>query len=180
VFWALDASLAYSRHYPAINWITSYSAYVDLVSDWWSKEVDPSWRTLRDEALNILMRENELKEVVRLIGVENLPEPDKLVMDIARMIKDGFLKQNAYDPIDAFSSPQKQFKLLKLLLKYYRNAKELVEAGVPVAVIREKTQRLITDIVKARFNIRNDELDKLEELEKEIDKYFKELRGGSA
>ena len=179
VFWALDASLAYSRHYPAINWITSYSAYTDLVGEWWSKEVDPSWRALRDEALNILLRENELREVVRLIGVENLPEPDKLIMDIARMIKDGFLRQNAYDPIDAFSSPQKQFKLLRLLLKYYKHAKELVDSGIPVATIREKTQKLVTSIVKARFSVRNDELDKLDELEKEIDKYFEELKRGS-
>ena len=177
VFWALDAALAYSRHYPAINWIGSYSAYVDLVSEWWSKEVDPSWRTIRDEALNILLRENELKEIVRLVGIENLPEPDKLVMEVARMIRDGFLKQNAYDPIDAFSSPQKQIKLLKLMIKYYRHAKELVDAGTPVRIIREKTLKLMTDIMRARFNISNEELHKLDELEKEIEKYFSELRG---
>jgi len=177
VFWALDATLAYSRHYPAINWITSYSAYTDLVSSWWSKEVDPSWRNVRDEVMNILLRENELKEVVRLIGVENLPEPDKLIMETARMIRDGFLRQNAYDPIDAFSSPQKQFKLLKLIMTFYRNAKPLVDSGVPVKVIKEKGQSLITEIIKARFTIRNEELEKLDELEKKVIDFFREFRG---
>ncbi|MEZ0290392.1 MAG: V-type ATP synthase subunit A [Sulfolobales archaeon] len=177
VFWALDASLAYSRHYPAINWITSYSAYVDLVGEWWAREVDPSWRNLRDEIVNILLRENELREVIRLIGSENLPEPDKLVVEVARMIKDGFLRQNAYDPVDAFSTPKKQFKLMKLLVTFYRNAKPLVDSGIPVRVIKEKTQSIITDIVKARFTVENDRLEKLDELENRLLKVFEELKG---
>ncbi|MEM0457554.1 MAG: V-type ATP synthase subunit A [Sulfolobales archaeon] len=179
VFWALDASLAYSRHYPAINWITSYSAYTDLVSEWWAKEVDPSWRSIRDQIMNILLRENELREVIRLVGSENLPESDKLIVEVARMIKDGFLRQNAYDPIDAFSSPAKQFKLMKLLIVFYENAKALVESGYSVRSIKDKIQSIITEMVKARFTVENERLDKLDELERRLLKAFEELRGAS-
>jgi V/A-type H+-transporting ATPase subunit A len=168
VFWALDTALAYSRHYPAINWITSYSAYVDTVTNWWVNNVAKDWRELRDTIYSILQRENELREIVRLIGPENLAEPDKLVMDVARIIREGFLKQNAYDKIDAFASPQKQVMLMRAIVSFYRNAKKLVDSGVSVKAIREKTQDLVTELIKARFTIPNEELNKLEELEKRI------------
>ncbi len=168
VFWALDTALAYSRHYPAINWITSYSAYVDTVTNWWISNVAKDWRELRDTIYSILQRENELREIVRLIGPENLAEPDKLVMDVARIIREGFLKQNAYDKIDAFASPQKQIMLMRAIVSFYRNAKKLVDSGISVKAIREKTQDLVTELIKARFTIPNEELNKLEELEKRI------------
>jgi len=168
VFWALDTKLAYSRHYPAINWLISYSAYVDLVSEWWHKTVDPSWREYRDEAMRILLKEAELQEIVRLIGTESLSEKDKLVLETARLLKDGFLKQNAYDPIDAFSTPQKQFMLLKTIIDFYRKAETLVSHGIQVSRIREALGRLYTELVKAKFTIPNEELDKIEELRKNI------------
>jgi len=168
VFWALDTALAYSRHYPAINWITSYSAYVETVSNWWASNVAKDWRELRDTIYTILQRENELREIVRLIGPENLAEPDKLVMDVARIIREGFLKQNAYDKIDAFSSPKKQVMLMRAIVSFYRAAKKLVDSGVSVKAIREKTQDLVTELIKARFTIPNEELEKLEDLEKRI------------
>ncbi|HWQ16659.1 MAG TPA: V-type ATP synthase subunit A [Sulfolobales archaeon] len=177
VFWALDTALAYSRHYPAINWITSYSAYVDTVTGWWAKNVDKDWRDLRDSLYSILLRENELREIVRLIGPENLSEPDKLVMEAARIIREGFLKQNAYDKIDAFASPQKQVKLMRAMVNFYRNAKKLVDSGVPVKVIREKTQDLITELIKARFTIPNEELDKLGELDRRITERLSQIGG---
>jgi len=178
VFWALDTALAYSRHYPAINWITSYSAYVDIVSGWWAKNVDKEWKDLRDSIYAILQRENELREIVRLIGPENLAEPDKLIMETARIIREGFLKQNAYDKIDAFASPQKQVRLMKVIMSFYNNAKKLVDSGVSVRTIREKTQDLITELIKARFTIPNEELGKLEELEKRIVERLGSIAGG--
>ncbi|MEM0438775.1 MAG: V-type ATP synthase subunit A, partial [Sulfolobales archaeon] len=177
VFWALDTALAYSRHYPAINWITSYSAYVDTVTGWWAKNVDKDWRDLRDSLYSILLRENELREIVRLIGPENLSEPDKLIMETARIIREGFLKQNAYDKIDAFASPQKQVKLMRAMVNFYRNAKKLVDSGVPVKVIREKTQDLITELIKARFTIPNEELDKIDELDRRITERLSQIGG---
>jgi V/A-type H+-transporting ATPase subunit A len=168
VFWALDTKLAYSRHYPSINWLVSYSAYVDLVSEWWHKSVDPNWREYRDEAMRILLKEAELQEIVRLIGTESLSEKDKLVLETARLLKDGFLKQNAYDPVDAFSTPQKQFMLLKAIVDLHRKAEELVAHGIQVSRIREALGRLYTELVKAKFTIPNDELGRIEELRKNI------------
>jgi V/A-type H+-transporting ATPase subunit A len=175
VFWALDTKLAYSRHYPAINWIISYSAYVDLVEDWWHKNVDPRWRSYRDEAMEILMREDELMEIVRLVGTESLEEKDKLILDAARLIKDGFLKQNAFDPIDAFSPPEKQFKLLQMIIDYYRKARELVEKGATVAQIREAVGRLYVDMAKAKFEVPNDKLEMIDELRAKVLKALEEL-----
>ncbi len=175
VFWALDTKLAYSRHYPAINWIISYSAYVDLVEDWWHKNVDPRWRQYRDEAMEVLTREEELMEIVRLVGTESLEEKDKLVLDAARLIKDGFLKQNAFDPIDAFSPPEKQFKLLQMIMDYYRKARELVEKGATVAQIREAVGRLYVDMAKAKFEVPNDKLELIDELRAKVLKALEEL-----
>ena len=168
VFWALDTKLAYSRHYPAINWIMSYSAYVDLVAKWWHENVDKRWLQYRNEAMEILMRENELQDIVRLVGTESLEERDKLILETARLLKDGFLKQNAFDPIDAFSTPEKQFKLLSLFIAFHRKALELVQHGIPVAKIREALGRLYVEMVKAKFEIPNDQLEKIDELKKRV------------
>ncbi|MEM1774698.1 MAG: V-type ATP synthase subunit A [Acidilobaceae archaeon] len=176
VFWALDTRLAYSRHYPAINWLLSYSAYVDLVSEWWLKNIDSNWREYRDEAMNILLREAELQEIVKIVGTESLSEIDKLILETARLLKDGFLKQNVYDPIDAFSTPEKQVKLLKMIINYHRKASELVKHGIPVSRIREALGRQYIEMVKTKFTIPNNELEKIEELEKAVIETLEGLR----
>ncbi|MCE4625485.1 MAG: ATP synthase subunit A [Desulfurococcales archaeon] len=175
VFWALDTKLAYSRHYPAINWILSYSAYADTVAEWWHKNVDKRWKEFRDEVMRILLREDELQDIVRLVGTESLDERDKLVLETARMIKEGFLKQNAFDPIDAFTTPEKQFKLLHMFISFYRKAQELVQHGITVARIREALGRLYVEMIKAKFDIPNDQLDKIEELRLRMLKTLEEL-----
>ena len=180
VFWALDTKLAYSRHYPAINWIISYSAYVDLVAEWWHKNVDPTWKKYRDEAMNILLREEELQEIVRLVGTESLDERDKLILDTARLIKDGFLKQNAFDPIDAFTPPEKQFKLLKMIIDYYYKARELVDSGITVKEIREAIGRLYVDMVKAKFTVPNDKPELIDELREKVIKTLESLKARAA
>ncbi len=179
-FWALDTKLAYSRHYPAINWIISYSAYVDLVAEWWHKNIDPTWKRYRDEAMNILLREEELQEIVRLVGTESLDERDKLILDTARLIKDGFLKQNAFDPIDAFTPPVKQFKLLKMIIDYYYKARELVDSGVTVKEIREAIGRLYVDMVKAKFTVPNDKPELIDELREKVIKTLESLKARAA
>ncbi len=175
VFWALDARLAYSRHYPAINWIDSYSAYVDLVAKWWHEHVNERWKEYREEAMGILLREDELKEIVRLVGPESLSEHDKLILETARLLKDGFLKQNAFDEIDAFSPPEKQFLLLKMIIDFHREAARLVEKGITVAKIREATQDVVVEMSKARFTIPNDKPELIEELEKKAIDRLKQL-----
>jgi len=164
VFWALDARLAYARHYPAINWLVSYSLYVDTVARWWHENISPKWKEYRDEMMNILLKEDELKEIVRLVGPESLSEPDKLIIETARIIKEAFLQQNAFDPIDAFCAPKKQFIMMKIIIDFYRKAKELVNSGVPVARIREAVKDEIAELIRSRFTVKNDELDKLEDL----------------
>lgn len=179
VFWALDTALAYSRHYPAINWILSYSAYSDLVAYWWHEHIDPQWKEYRDEAMRILYREDELKEIVKLVGPESLSEHDKLVLEAARIIKEGFLKQNAFDPIDAFTPPEKQFRLLKMMLDFYRDARRLVDRGVPVRTIRSHLDREITELIKAKFTVPNDQLERLDEIYERLISKLHELRGAS-
>ena len=168
VFWALDARLAYSRHYPAINWIMSYSAYVDLVAKWWSENVDPRWKEYRDEAYKLLLREDELKEIVRLVGTEGLSEKDKLIMETARLLKEGFLQQNAFDPVDAFAAPQKQWRQLKAIMDFYHAALKAVEEGVPVKYLRERLGVLLRELVMTRYKVKNDEVEKIDQLLQQI------------
>jgi V/A-type H+-transporting ATPase subunit A len=169
VFWALDASLAYSRHYPAINWLMSYSGYIDAVSQWWSEKVGKDWLKLREQAMNILLREDSLREIVRLMGTEGLSEQDKAVLLIARIIKDGYLKQHAYDKIDAFSTPRKQYLLLKAIINIYQKILEIINAGkATVAIIEEEMQPLFSELIRARYTIPNEQAELIQKLEDKI------------
>ncbi len=127
--------------------------------------------------MNILLRESELQEIVRLVGTEGLDEKDKMVLETARMLKDGFMKQNAFDAIDAFSTPQKQFVLLKMIMDIHKKSLELIERGVTVQQIRDALGRLYIDIVKAKFSIPNDELEKIEEIRLRALKTLESLAG---
>ncbi|MET1159936.1 MAG: V-type ATP synthase subunit A [Thermoprotei archaeon] len=134
--YALDVALAYRRHYPAINWLTSYSLYVDNVTDWWHKNIDPEWRRLRERALEILQRESELEELVRLVGIEALPEKDKLLLEVARMIREDFLQQNAFHEIDSYCPPRKTVLMMRAILMFYDYGLKAIEKGIPVEKIR--------------------------------------------
>ncbi len=173
-FWALDTKLAYSRHYPAINWMMSYSGYLSYVRKWWIERVGSDWPELRDELYQILRREDMLKEIVRLLGPEALPEEERLVIDVARMIKLGFLQQSAYDEVDSYCSPEKQYRLLRLFVRFYEEADEALRRGVKIGEIRKLP--LIPELVRVKGSIRNEELHKFDELEKRIDSAFESLR----
>jgi V/A-type H+-transporting ATPase subunit A len=168
VFWALDARLAYSRHYPAINWMISYSAYVETVAKWWHENISPKWLQYRNEAYEILLREDELREIVRLVGTEGLSERDKLILEVANIIKVGFLQQNAFDPVDAFATPQKQWKQLETIIDFYHAALDALRHGVTVREIREKLADKIRELIMARYNVPNDQLEKLDKLKQEL------------
>jgi len=133
VFWALDASLANRRHFPSINWLTSYSLYVDDMADWYKSNVSKEWLNLRAEALELLQKESELQEIVQLVGYDALPEPEKGILDTARSIREDYLQQSAFDEVDTYSSIQKQFKMLDIILEFGRMEDKAIKKGVPAA-----------------------------------------------
>jgi len=133
--YALDVSLANKRHFPAISWLTSYSLYVDAVKDWWN-EHDPGWEDTRAKALRVLQQEAELEEIVRLVGPEALPEGDKLLLITARMIREDFLQQSAYNEVDTYCVPAKAGLMLKTIMKFYELAQEMLSSGSGIESIR--------------------------------------------
>ena len=175
-FWALDTRLAYSRHYPSINWMQSYSGYLEDVSKWWKENVTGEWYDLRAESYHVLQREDTLKEIVRLLGPEALPDEEKLVLEVARMVKIGILQQNSFDKVDTYCSPLKQVKLVKLMVKFYKEAQKALKAGAPLADIR--AMPIIPSLLKAKFEIPEEQLNKLEDLDKQIDEQFRKVVGG--
>jgi V/A-type H+/Na+-transporting ATPase subunit A len=170
-FWALDTRLAYSRHYPSINWMQSYSGYLEDVSKWWKENVSADWYDLRSESYQILQKEDTLKEIVRLLGPEALPDEEKLVLEVARMIKIGILQQNSFDKIDTYCSPQKQVKLVKLMVKFYKEAQKALKEGKSLADIR--AMPIITSLLKAKFEIPDDQISRLDELDRRMSEEFK-------
>ncbi len=127
VFWALDASLAYSRHFPAINWLTSYTLYTDALRGWFEEELGEAFLDLRNEMMQILQKEDELNKIVQLVGKESLSNPDKLLLDIARMIREVYLRQNAFDPIEAHCPPLKSHYMMRAILTFYERCQELLD-----------------------------------------------------
>ena len=170
-FWALDTRLAYSRHYPSINWMQSYSGYLEDISKWWKENVSPDWYDLRAESYHILQREDTLKEIVRLLGPEALPDEEKLVMEVARMLKIGILQQNSFDKVDTYCSPVKQLKLVRLMVKFYKDAQKALKEGKSLADIRALP--IITTLLKAKFEVTDEQISKLDEIEKQLSDSFK-------
>jgi V/A-type H+-transporting ATPase subunit A len=135
VFWALDADLAHERHFPAINWLTSYSLYPDDVEAWWNEHVGEKWGEMRREMMAILQKESELEEIVQLVGPEVLPEDDKLSLHVAQFIRESFLIQYAFDPADTFCAPEKQYLMMQLITDYARYGRAAVAGDMPVSAI---------------------------------------------
>ncbi|MEM0026547.1 MAG: V-type ATP synthase subunit A [Ignisphaera sp.] len=165
-FYALDYGLATRRHFPAINWLTSYSMYVDFVKEYWDKVTDGKWGKYRSTILRILQRESELSDIVRLVGPEALPEEDKLILEVARIIREGFLQQSALDPFDAYSPPEKGIIIMEAIMEFYRRALEAVAKGLTVAKIRE---------FKSKYMLYQMKFYSLEDLKKVIPQYFEIL-----
>ncbi|HUI86195.1 MAG TPA: V-type ATP synthase subunit A [Nitrososphaerales archaeon] len=174
-FWALDARLAYSRHYPSINWMTSYSGYVESVGSWWAEKVGKEWADVRAEAYAILQREDALKEIVRLLGPEALPDEEKLILDVARMIQIGLLQQNAYDDTDAYCSPTKQLTMMKMFVQFHQEALKALRREVPLSKIRG--MQVIAKMLRSKFAIKSEETDKMDALVKEMLAEFASLGG---
>ena len=148
VFWALDANLASRRHFPSINWLTSYSLYADDMSDWYRDNVSSDWTSLRQEALEILQRESELQEIVQLIGYDALPEPEKGVLDTARSIREDYLQQSAYDEVDTYSSINKQYMMLSTILEFGKKESDAIKQGVTSSKIGDLEARKLISKIK--------------------------------
>jgi V/A-type H+-transporting ATPase subunit A len=136
-FWALDAALAWRRHFPAINWLQSYSLYVDAVKDWWHEKVGKDWKALRDKAIELLQRESELREIVQLVGPDALPERERVLLECARLIREAFLQQSAFDPIDTYCDAARQYQMLKTILLAYDEMMAAIKAGVTASKVIE-------------------------------------------
>ncbi|HET6459055.1 MAG TPA: V-type ATP synthase subunit A [Nitrosopumilaceae archaeon] len=148
VFWALDASLASRRHFPSINWLTSYSLYADNMGEWYKNNVAVDWVALRKEALEILQRESELQEIVQLVGYDALPEPEKGVLDTARSIREDYLQQSAYDEVDTYTSIKKQYLLLKTILDFGRKESDAIKKGATSSKIGALESRKMISRIK--------------------------------
>ncbi|MBI5679929.1 MAG: ATP synthase subunit A [Methanobacterium sp.] len=129
VFWALDSSLADKRHFPSIDWLQSYSLYVESISSWWNTNIGADWRELRDAAMVLLQKESELQEIVQLVGPDALPDKERITLESTRMIREDFLQQNAYHEVDTYCSPKKQYGMLKTIITYHENATAALDRG---------------------------------------------------
>lgn len=137
VFWGLDATLAYKRHFPAINWLNSYSLYADDVAGWFKDNIDGMWQKNRERLLGILSDEAELEEIVKLVGIDALSPPDRMKLEVARIIREDYLHQNAFDEVDTYTPPEKQAKLMNLILNYFDLAMEAVSKGTDIKKLAE-------------------------------------------
>jgi len=172
-FWALDRDLANARHYPSISWLQSYSEYIPDIEEWW-KSIDLDWRTLRDKALELLQREDNLQNIVKLIGPDALPDTQKLVLFVAEILKDAFLQQNAFDKNDMYALPLKQVKMLRAIMQIHEKCEDLIRRGVPMVMIREMTS--IAPIMYMKTTVENDRLEKIDRLIQVFQEEAEELR----
>ncbi len=169
-FWALDKSLAYARHFPAINWLTSYSEYLTDLSPWYLKNVGEDFVEYRKQILSILTQENQLNEIVKLIGSDVLPDDQKLVLEIAKVIRLGFVQQNAYHPSDTYVPMAKQLKMMETILYLYQKSKQLIDMDMPMSLLRENS--VFEKVISIKYDISNDELDKFQDYHTMIDEYY--------
>jgi len=165
VFWSLQDKLAYKRHFPAIDWLTSYSLYLSGLTEYYNKKIGEEYMELRNKAMALLQEEAELEEIVRLVGVDALSAHEKLILETARSIREDFLLQNAFDLTDSYSSTKKQFLLLKLIMVFHENAEKVIESGVTTEKLNSLPIK--AKIIRAKY-IEEKNLKAFSEIEKEI------------
>ena len=172
-FLGLDRKLAYARHYPAINWLTSYSGYLKALDGWYRENVGEDVLELRSKMMKILHEENKLLEIVQLVGEDVLPDDQRLVLEISKVLKIGFLQQNAFHKEDTFVTLEKQYKMLKLIDQLYERCFQGIKLGIPISQLKQ--EQLFQDIIKMKYTIPNDDLEAFEVLEKRITDYYNGL-----
>ena len=169
-FWGLDKSLAYARHFPAIHWLTSYSEYLTDLGGWYRDHVSPNFVDYRNRLMAILNQESSLMEIVKLIGGDVLPDDQKLTLEIARVIRLGFLQQNAFHKDDTCVSMEKQFKMMEVILYLYLKSRELVARGMPMSVL--KAEGIFEKVIAIKYDVPNDNLQLLDLYRKQIDDFY--------
>jgi len=179
VFWALDTALADRRHFPAIHWLTSYSLYVDNVKDWWKQKLGEDWKSLRDEAIGMMQKEAELEEIVKLVGPDALPEPERAVLEAARIMREDFLQQFAFHEVDTYCPVEKQLGMFKIVLDFYRNSAEAAKRGIAVSEIMKLP---IKDAIAGMKRLPPEKFQKeYKSLQRQLKEQFTELtRSGKA
>ena len=172
-FLALDRKLAYARHYPSINWLSSYSGYLKMLGDWYTENVGEDAITLRSQVMKLLQEESKLLDIVQLVGEDVLPDSQRLVLEVARILKTGFLQQNAFHKEDSFVPIEKQYMMLKTIWHLYERALACSEKGIPISKIRESA--IFEKNTKMKYNIPNDQLEGIEDINKELEDYYDAL-----
>lgn len=172
-FWALDKSLAYARHFPSINWLDSYSEYISEVAGWWQKEVGQDWYAMRIHAMEILSEEDRLSQIVKLVGPDTLPDEQRLILETARLIREGFLQQSSFDPIDSFSTVEKQIGMLNLILYFHQRAQRVIKRGAIVSVIHDLP--VVNTLIRMKTIVTNDNLGKFAEIRKDLEDQMEKL-----
>lgn len=169
-FWGLDKSLAYARHFPAIHWLTSYSEYLNDLAPWYKDNVDKNFVSMRNQLMALLNQESSLMEIVKLIGSDVLPDDQKLVLEIARVIRLGFLQQNAFHKDDTSVPLSKQARMMETILYLYRKSKALVMMGMPMSVLKE--DKIFDRVISIKFDVPNDRPEMFDDYKKEIDRFY--------
>lgn len=169
-FWGLDKSLAYARHFPAIHWLTSYSEYVNDLSSWYMDHVDKKFVDNRNRFMAILNQESSLMEIVKLIGADVLPDDQKLTLEIAKVIRVGFLQQNAFHKDDTCVPLEKQFKMMEVILYLYKRSRTLISMGMPMSVLKEED--IFDKIISIKYDVPNDKPEVFKEYMKMIDEFY--------
>lgn len=172
-FWALDKSLASARHFPAINWLDSYSEYIEDVADWWREKVGKDWFAMRNRAMELLSEENRLSQIVKLVGPDALPYAERMVLETSRLIREAILQQNATDPVDAYSPVEKQIRMLELVLNFHERGMSIIKRGAPINLIHDLP--VVDQIIRMKSNVPNDDLGKFDEIERAIDEQMSRL-----
>jgi V/A-type H+/Na+-transporting ATPase subunit A len=172
-FWALDKSLASARHFPAINWLDSYSEYIDDVADWWREKVGKDWLAMRNRAMELLSEENRLSQIVKLVGPDALPYAERMILETSRLIREAILQQNATDPVDAYSPIEKQIRMLELVLLFHERGMSIIKRGAPINLIHDLP--IVDQLIRMKSNVPNDDLSKFDEIEKAIDDQMSQL-----
>ena len=169
-FWGLDKSLAYARHFPAIHWLTSYSEYINDLAPWYKDHVNKNFVDMRNQLMAILNNESSLMEIVKLIGGDVLPDDQKLTLEIARVIRLGFLQQNAFHKDDTSVPLIKQYKMMETILYLYKKSKTLVTMGMPMSVLKEDD--IFDKVISIKFDVPNDKLEMFDDYKKAIDEFY--------
>ena len=172
-FWGLDKSLAYARHFPAISWLTSYSEYLGDLKSWYSEHVDPKFVESRNQIVYLLSQESSLMEIVKLIGSDVLPDDQKLILEIAKVIRTGFLQQNAFHKDDTCVPMKKQFKMMEIILYLYQKSKALISMGMPMSVLKEDP--IFDKVIAIKYDVPNDQLHLLDDYKIQIDRFYDDV-----